>query len=126
MLNGIGLISMRERVRLVNGRISIQSKPNGGTSIEVHVPLSASAADVQGGSAFRVNGNFSSWRAARLLLGDALQVGPQAIKLIALCAAGIICALCTQVIQDNLSLCMSHAQVYGQDVANLGFPIVVC
>ena len=47
--HGIGLISMRERVRLVNGRISIQSKPNGGTTIEVHVPLST--ANVQSGSA---------------------------------------------------------------------------
>jgi len=40
--NGIGLISMRERVRLVNGKISIQSKPDGGTSIDVEVPLSTS------------------------------------------------------------------------------------
>lgn len=37
--HGIGLISMRERVRLVNGKISIQSKPNGGTTIDVEVPL---------------------------------------------------------------------------------------
>jgi PAS domain S-box-containing protein len=37
--NGLGLTSMRERVRLVNGTISIQSKQNGGTAIQVHVPL---------------------------------------------------------------------------------------
>jgi len=43
---GIGLISMRERVRLVNGKISIQSKPNSGTTIEVRVPLSMSTANV--------------------------------------------------------------------------------
>jgi signal transduction histidine kinase len=49
--HGIGLISMRERVRLVKGRISIQSTPHGGTTIEVHVPLSTSTANVQGGSA---------------------------------------------------------------------------
>jgi signal transduction histidine kinase len=49
--HGIGIVSMRERVRLVNGSISIQSKPNSGTTIEVHVPLSTSKADVQGGSA---------------------------------------------------------------------------
>jgi len=36
---GLGLISMRERVRLVNGRILIESKPMGGTAIHVRVPL---------------------------------------------------------------------------------------
>ncbi|HJY33533.1 MAG TPA: sensor histidine kinase [Vicinamibacterales bacterium] len=39
--HGLGLISMRERVRFVNGEISILSKPNGGTTIEVDVPLPA-------------------------------------------------------------------------------------
>ncbi len=36
---GLGLISMRERVRLVNGTFAIDSKPMGGTSIRVCVPL---------------------------------------------------------------------------------------
>ena len=36
---GLGLTSMRERVRLVNGRISIESKPMSGTTIHVRVPL---------------------------------------------------------------------------------------
>ena len=36
---GLGLISMRERVRLVNGTISIESEPVGGTTIQVRVPL---------------------------------------------------------------------------------------
>jgi signal transduction histidine kinase len=36
---GLGLISMEERVRLVNGRFSIQSKPGDGTIVEVFVPL---------------------------------------------------------------------------------------
>jgi len=36
---GLGLTSMRERARLVNGTISIQSKPMGGTTIRVRVPL---------------------------------------------------------------------------------------
>ena len=36
---GLGLTSMRERVRLVNGTISIESKPRGGTTIRVRVPL---------------------------------------------------------------------------------------
>jgi PAS domain S-box-containing protein len=36
--NGLGLTSMRERVRLVNGTITIDSKPMGGTTIHVRVP----------------------------------------------------------------------------------------
>ena len=36
---GLGLTSMRERVRLVNGTISIESKPMDGTTIHVRVPL---------------------------------------------------------------------------------------
>jgi signal transduction histidine kinase len=36
---GLGLTSMRERVRLVNGTIAIESKPVGGTTIHVRVPL---------------------------------------------------------------------------------------
>jgi PAS domain S-box-containing protein len=37
---GLGLTSMRERVRLINGTISIESKPKGGgTTIYVRVPL---------------------------------------------------------------------------------------
>jgi signal transduction histidine kinase len=34
---GLGLTSMRERVRLVNGTIAIESKPMGGTTINVRV-----------------------------------------------------------------------------------------
>ena len=36
---GLGLTSMRERVRLINGTISIESKPKGGTTTNVRVPL---------------------------------------------------------------------------------------
>jgi PAS domain S-box-containing protein len=36
---GLGLISMRERVGLVKGSIAIESKPLGGTSIHVRIPL---------------------------------------------------------------------------------------
>ena len=36
---GLGLVSMRERVNLVNGEIVINSKPMAGTEIEVHVPV---------------------------------------------------------------------------------------
>jgi len=37
---GLGMISMRERVRLLNGELLIESKPNMGTRIQVWVPLS--------------------------------------------------------------------------------------
>ena len=36
---GLGLISMRERVRLLNGTILIESQSAGGTTIRVRVPL---------------------------------------------------------------------------------------
>ena len=36
---GLGLTSMQERVRLIKGIIEIQSKPTGGTTIHVRVPL---------------------------------------------------------------------------------------
>jgi PAS domain S-box-containing protein len=36
---GLGLASMEERVRLIRGRLSIQSDPGKGTSIEVWVPV---------------------------------------------------------------------------------------
>jgi len=36
---GLGLISMMERVRLVNGTIGIESRPMGGTNIQVRIPL---------------------------------------------------------------------------------------
>jgi PAS domain S-box-containing protein len=38
---GLGLISMRERVNLVKGTLSILSVPGGGTKIEVRVPIGA-------------------------------------------------------------------------------------
>lgn len=37
--NGLGFISMRERLRLVGGRISIRSQPFTGTQIDVVVPI---------------------------------------------------------------------------------------
>jgi PAS domain S-box-containing protein len=36
---GLGLASIRERVRLVQGQVSIKSRPREGTTIEVEVPL---------------------------------------------------------------------------------------
>jgi signal transduction histidine kinase len=38
---GLGLISMRERVKLVNGTFSIVSKLNDGTEINVRIPVKA-------------------------------------------------------------------------------------
>jgi len=36
---GLGLISMEERARLVNGKLTIKSQPGKGTTVEVFVPL---------------------------------------------------------------------------------------
>ena len=36
---GLGLVSMTERIHLLNGRISIESRPNAGTTISACVPL---------------------------------------------------------------------------------------
>ena len=40
---GLGLVSMRERLRLVGGEFSIQSQPSRGTRIDIGVPLGATA-----------------------------------------------------------------------------------
>jgi signal transduction histidine kinase len=42
---GLGLESMRQRVRAVGGRIDISSSPNSGTRIEVHVPFREDCSD---------------------------------------------------------------------------------
>jgi signal transduction histidine kinase len=47
---GIGLISMRERVRLVNGSFSITSKLERGTTVEVEVPLNGREKAAKGAS----------------------------------------------------------------------------
>jgi PAS domain S-box-containing protein len=36
---GIGLVSMEERIKLVNGTLSIESEPHGGTTIHARVPM---------------------------------------------------------------------------------------
>lgn len=46
-MHGLGFVSMRERVKLVNGTIAIESKPMGGTTVRVRVPYHAEHA--QGG-----------------------------------------------------------------------------
>ena len=45
--HGLGLISMRERLHLAGGRISIESQPGIGTTIHARVPFSSMSDSVQ-------------------------------------------------------------------------------
>lgn len=36
---GLGLVSMQERLKLVNGCVAIESKPGAGTTVRATVPL---------------------------------------------------------------------------------------
>ena len=45
---GLGLTSMQERVRLVNGSIRIKSQPMSGTAIEVVVPFARQSQQLTG------------------------------------------------------------------------------
>ena len=45
---GLGVTSMQERVRLVNGSIEIKSKPMGGTTINVVIPLEGESQQLAG------------------------------------------------------------------------------
>lgn len=45
---GLGLISMRERLRLVGGRLAVESEPSHGTRIRACIPLSGASAGVAG------------------------------------------------------------------------------
>jgi signal transduction histidine kinase len=40
--HGLGLISMQERLSLVKGEISIESKPGAGTTVRARVPFHSS------------------------------------------------------------------------------------
>jgi signal transduction histidine kinase len=44
IFGGLGMISMKERLRLVNGELSIWSRPGLGTQVEARVPLTAQPA----------------------------------------------------------------------------------
>ena len=46
---GLGLISMRERLQLLHGELSILSKPGGGTTIHARVPIENSASQALAG-----------------------------------------------------------------------------
>lgn len=47
--NGLGLISIRERLKLVNGDLSIESQPQSGTTIHARVPLAPAAKSATAG-----------------------------------------------------------------------------
>ncbi|MCK5034010.1 MAG: sensor histidine kinase, partial [Calditrichia bacterium] len=38
-VNGLGLIGMQERVKLINGSFKIKSEPNNGTNVVMHIPI---------------------------------------------------------------------------------------
>jgi signal transduction histidine kinase len=42
--HGLGLISMQERLNLINGKFSIESRPGAGTTIRARVPLAGTEA----------------------------------------------------------------------------------
>jgi signal transduction histidine kinase len=44
--HGLGLTSMRERLRLVNGAVTVESKPGAGTIVRARVPLGSNGRDV--------------------------------------------------------------------------------
>jgi signal transduction histidine kinase len=46
-LSGLGMISMRERMRLVNGTLTMTSKPLSGTLIEARIPITDGGAASQ-------------------------------------------------------------------------------
>ena len=39
--NGLGLDGMRERAAILEGRLEVTSRPGGGTTVELYVPLPA-------------------------------------------------------------------------------------
>ncbi len=45
---GLGLVSMEERIKLVDGELSIESQPKDGTTIHARVPLPRCHRDVNG------------------------------------------------------------------------------
>jgi signal transduction histidine kinase len=50
---GIGLISMRERLRLVGGILTVESEPSHGTRIRVRVPLASTGQIAEGQRRFK-------------------------------------------------------------------------
>jgi len=56
--NGLGLVSMQERVHLLNGRFSLESRPGEGTKIIATVPVipEDGRAEAEGNRTARVEG----------------------------------------------------------------------
>jgi PAS domain S-box-containing protein len=50
---GLGLVSMRERLHLVGGEITVESKPSGGARVEVRIPRRTSPAGPAEGASHR-------------------------------------------------------------------------
>jgi two-component system sensor histidine kinase NreB len=46
---GLGLVSMKERMKLVAGKLRIDSQPGKGTTIHVEVPLASKAVPARSG-----------------------------------------------------------------------------
>jgi len=43
---GLGLLSMSERLRLIGGDLTVESEPSHGARIRVRIPLSATSAQI--------------------------------------------------------------------------------
>jgi hypothetical protein len=70
---GLGLTSMRERLKLVAGELSIESKPGKGTTIMARVPLAtARATSAPTAGVVPLDGScWASWAASRSSSGSA-------------------------------------------------------
>ncbi len=81
--NGLGLISMRERLRLVNGQLSIQSQRLKGTTIKAYVPLdkpSGPVADLASSQPLFVSTNGGVMKRRTILLADDHTMLPDAFR----------------------------------------------
>jgi signal transduction histidine kinase len=54
--NGLGLVSMQERLRLVNGEVVIESEPGAGTTVRASAPLRTTLLEVEPAEASASNG----------------------------------------------------------------------
>jgi len=81
--DGLGLISMRERLRLLNGELSIQSQHSKGTTIKAWVPLnqpSAPLADLAFSQPILVKTNGGVMKRTTILLADDHTMLPDAFR----------------------------------------------
>jgi signal transduction histidine kinase len=73
--SGLGLVSMQERLKLVNGRFSIRSQPGQGSTIHACVPLLTRSAQ-SSAVTFRVWTPFAAAAATTVLLAVVIQIQP--------------------------------------------------